>query len=144
MGHDVVLITGASSGIGLALARVFAREGHDLVLVARRGDELRTVAQELSEAHHVAVTAYALDLTRSGAARALLTFVRRHRFEVDVLVNNAGAMLTGDFQDIALRSHLSLLQLNVVVPTELTHRFLPMMLARGRGRILNVASIAAF
>jgi uncharacterized protein len=144
MPNDVALITGASSGIGLELARTFAAEGHDLVLVARSRGKLRALAQELSHEHGVRVIPIPQDLTRTGAAQALRNALRRRRLHVDVLVNNAGVLLTGDFEDIALRSQLALLQLNVIVPMTLTHLLLAPMLKRGRGRILNVASIAAF
>ncbi len=141
---DVALITGASSGIGLALARVFAEEGHDLVVVARSRDKLQLLARELSRQHGVRVIPLTNDLARSGAPQALLSALRRRRLHVDVLVNNAGVLFAGDFKDIALRSHRALLQLNVIVPTVLTQLCLGPMLERGRGRILNVASIAAF
>jgi short-subunit dehydrogenase len=142
--RDVVLITGASSGIGRALAQVFAQQGHNLVLVARSQDKLRALAQQLSAQCHVAVTPVTLDLTRPGAARSLFRNLSRRQVAVEVLVNNAGMLSSGGFDQITLRSHLALLQLNAVVPTELTQLFLKPMLERGRGKILNVASIAAF
>lgn len=144
MPKETALITGASSGIGRELARVFASEGHDLVLVARRRDKLRALASELTEQHGVAVTALASDLARPNAAQALLRSLRKRKIAVDVLVNNAGVLSNGDFKDVDLSSHLELLQLNVIVPTTMTHLFLGPMLERGHGRVLNVASMAAF
>lgn len=141
---ETVLITGASGGIGLALASVFAEAGHDLVLVARNAAKLRAAAKQLETRYGVDVTPITRDLTEPDAARALQRSVQRRKRKVSVLINNAGAMLTGGFSELTLGAQLSLLQLNVVVPTQLTHLFLPSMIERGHGRILNVASIAAF
>jgi short-subunit dehydrogenase len=144
MGAGTVLVTGASGGIGCELARVFAARGHDLILVARNRQKLKSLAAELSQDYGVRAEAFPRDLGRSDAAQALFAALERRRVAVDVLVNNAAVLGEGPFADAALTEHLSLLQLNLLVPTALTHLFLGPMLDRGAGRILNVASIAAF
>jgi short-subunit dehydrogenase len=143
-GKPIALITGASSGIGAAFAQVFAAQGHDLVLVARREDRLRALASAIetqSEVHcHVVVQ----DLGLPEAPQAVLDDVVRRGLQVGVLVNNAGVLHRGTFAATGLAQHLQLLQLNVVACTALAHLFLAPMLARGSGRILNVASMSAF
>ncbi|HXI29171.1 MAG TPA: SDR family oxidoreductase [Vicinamibacterales bacterium] len=137
------LITGASSGIGLELTRILAGHGHDVILVARQEDRLRTLAAEVG-AGGVRAHVLAADLGAPDAAAALVARVQALGLEVDVLVNNAGFGLYGRFAETALATELSMIQLNIVVLTELTKRLLPAMVARKRGRILNVASTAAF
>src|SRR5262249_22077183 len=128
------LITGASSGIGLELSRIFAQHGHDVVLVARHEDRLRALADELT----------GRGITAHVAAAAVVSRVQALAVEIDVLVNNAGFGLYGPFLDAPLDTDLSMIQVNIVALTELTKRLLPAMVARRRGRILNVASTAAF
>jgi short-subunit dehydrogenase len=137
------LITGASSGIGLELARVFAANKHDVVLVARSEGKLRELAREC-EASGVRAHVVAADLAKPDAARAIVDAVARLGVEIDVLVNNAGFGVYGRFVETPLVSELESIQVNVVALTELTKRFLPAMVARRRGRILNVASTAGF
>ena len=141
---DTALITGASSGIGEALARRFARGGHALVLVARNNARLDALASALTAEHGTKVWVQASDLTRPGAIRALAVALKRRRVEVDVLVNNAGVLQQGPFTSISARRHQELIELNVAGVTAMLAQFLPPMCARGRGRVLNVASIAAF
>ena len=143
-GHETALITGASSGIGEALARRFARGGFDLVLVARSADKLAVLAKHLAATHKVKVTVVPADLCRPGAAHTLATRMRRARRAIDVLVNCAGVMQHGAFVAQAPARHQQLIDLNVSALTAMLAHFLPAMVARGRGRILNVASIAAF
>ena len=131
------LITGASGGIGLELARVFAREGYSLVLVARSRDRLDQIAAELKP---TPVQVIAKDLTLAGAAEEILREVP----QVDVLVNNAGFGVYGPFARMPLEEDLGMLQLNMTVLVELTKLYLPGMLAAKSGKILNVASTAAF
>jgi short-subunit dehydrogenase len=138
----VALVTGASSGIGLELARLLARDGHDIALVARGAAKLGEVADELSEAYRVTATPLPVDLSHPGAAAELMAALDGR--EIDVLVNNAGFGAVGRFAETELAAQIAMLQLNVVTLTELTGRLLPGMLARRRGRILNVASTAGF
>ena len=138
------LITGASAGIGRELAIVFAEQGFNLVVVARRRHELDTLAADLKSDHGIEVTVVATDLTVPAAPYTLFETVQRQGIEVDVLVNNAGINFYGDFKDISLENHLSLIQLNIGALTALTHLCMRPMVERGYGRILNVASISAF
>ena len=138
------LVTGASSGIGEELARCFAQGGFDLVLVARNADKLRALATELEGAHGVAVRVQPSDLSQPAAAAALATALRRKQISVDVLVNNAGVLEQGAFCDIAPSRHQEMIDLNVSGLTAMLAMFLPVMRERGWGRVLNVASIAAF
>jgi short-subunit dehydrogenase len=144
VGRPVALITGASGGIGRELATLFARDGFDLLLVARSAGALEELGAELSRLHGVAATAIAADLADPGAPEAVHEAARVRGATVDVLVNNAGHGLYGRFAATELDTELRMIQLNVAALTHLTKRFLPPMLARGRGRILNVASTAAF
>jgi short-subunit dehydrogenase len=137
------LITGASSGIGLELARIFAANKHGVVLVARNEGKLRELAREC-EASGVRAHVVPADLAKPDAARSILEAVERLGLEIDILVNNAGFGVYGRFVDTPLATELESIQVNVVALTDLTKRFLPGMVARRRGRILNVASTAGF
>ncbi|MDP2653312.1 MAG: SDR family oxidoreductase [Candidatus Omnitrophota bacterium] len=138
------LITGASSGIGMEFARVFASEQYDLVLVARREERLKELAQDLHEKHGVSVKNIISDLTEVGAARSIYQEVRDNDIVVDVLVNNAGFGGFGEFARSDLQKMTEMVQVNVAVLMQLTRLFLDDMIARKEGRILNVASMAAF
>jgi len=140
----LALITGASSGIGEALASCFAQGGHDLVLVARSGDKLRSLAARLESAHDVKVLVQCADLSQAGTAAALAAALRRKRLQVDMLVNNAGVLEHGAFCDISAARHQELIDLNVSGLCAMLAQFVPGMRERGFGRVLNVASIAAF
>lgn len=142
--RKTALITGASFGIGLELARIFAREGHNLVLVARSADKLRQVASELEKAHGARSLILASDLSDPGAAAYVLDQTTRANIVVDILVNNAGFGQYGLFSDSDLEECLRQIQLNVTTLTHLTRLYLPEMIERKTGRILNVASTAAF
>lgn len=141
---DTALITGASSGIGEALARRFARGGHPLVLVARNRVKLDVLAAALAADYGVKVWVQPTDLTRPGATQALAGALKRKRVSIDVLVNNAGVLEQGAFTSKQPRRHQELIELNVTALTGMLAQFLPSMCERGRGRVLNVASIAAF
>jgi short-subunit dehydrogenase len=142
--RSTALVTGASAGIGRQLAAVFAEHGHDLVLVARSRDKLRAVARELEAAHGASVTVVPKDLTAPGACRSLAASLRRRGIEVDVLVNDAGVLEYGEFHQTGAERLLRIVQLNVAALTELTRAFIGPMVDRGAGRVLNVASAAAF
>ncbi len=139
-----VLITGASAGIGHALAGCFARAGHALVLVARSADKLEQLAAELRQQHGVAVDVLPADLAAPGAAAALAATLKRRRRRIDILVNNAGVLAQGRFTQLAPAQQQQIVDLNISGLTALLTAFVPAMVARGQGRVLNVASIAAF
>lgn len=138
------LVTGASSGIGEALARRFAQLGFDLVLVARGVERLQALAQALRTEQGVRVHVHACDLSVPDAPRALAAALRRARCRVDVLVNNAGVVGWGEFARQTAEQHRAVVELNVGATTQMLAQFLPPMLRRGAGRVLNVASVAAF
>jgi short-subunit dehydrogenase len=142
--RKTALITGASFGIGLELARIFAREGYDLVLVARSADKLRQLASEMEKAHGARSLILAVDLTEPGATAYALDQTTRADIQVEVLVNNAGFGQYGMFAENDLEECLRQIQLNVTTLTHLTRLYLPAMIERKSGRILNVASTAAF
>jgi short-subunit dehydrogenase len=142
MGH--VLVTGASAGIGREIARVAAEKGLDLVLVARRTERLEELAEEIRAANGVDALVLAADLADPGAADAVHAWVEERGLEIDVLVNNAGFGSHGLFADASPERNRDMLRVNAESLVALTHRFLPPMLDRGRGRILNVASTAGF
>jgi short-subunit dehydrogenase len=137
------LITGASSGIGLDIARVVAANGQDVVLVARSADKLERLQREVEAAGTRAYVVPA-DLSAAGAALAVVRRVSELGLDIDVLVNNAGVGQYGPFLDTSLDAELDIIRLNAMALTELTKRLLPSMVARRKGRILNVASTAAF
>lgn len=136
------LITGASAGIGEALAREFARNGFNLVLVARRADKLESLAREIESQHGVEVRMHACDLLDPGAPLGLFQSCRG--LEIDVLINNAGVVYHGDFVDQQPSSIDSIVHLNIAALSQLCRLFLKPMLERGRGRIMNVTSTSAF
>ncbi len=145
-GHEVgrVLITGASAGIGEQLARAFARRGHRLTLVARSKDKLGALAAELKSEFGVDVQVVVQDLAKPAGAAAVVRAATAGSETVDVLVNNAGVIDVGAFAAASTDKLVGLVDLNVRALTELTHRLLPGMIERKFGRVLNVASLAAF
>jgi short-subunit dehydrogenase len=138
------LVTGASAGIGLELARAFASRGYDLILTARNEKAIADAAREVIATYGVDARPMTADLSLPRAAEAIADATAQARIDLDVLINNAGVLFEGDFVGIPLESYLRLLQINIVAATALTRLFLPAMLERRRGRILNVASTAAF
>ena len=138
------LVTGASSGIGLAIARELAAKGYSLVLVARRKDRLDALALALANEHRVDAVAIAFDLAASGAVPALLEAVRARGLDVEVLVNNAGFGMQGRFLDMDMAEVERMMCVNASAPSHLTQLFAREMVARGHGYVLNVASAAAF
>ncbi len=144
MANETALITGASSGIGLELARLFAADKSDLVLVARRADRLEALAAELAERHGVKVMVMPKDLADDKAPQQIYDRLSGEGSSVDVVVNNAGFGARGAVAEIDPGRQLDMLRVNVTAPTHLCRLFLPQMLERRRGGILNVASTAAF
>jgi short-subunit dehydrogenase len=141
--RPVALVTGASAGIGRELARILAREGHDLVLVARREAQLAELATELQERYGATSRVVGADLAAPGAAGQVVDALGPGA-RVDVLVNNAGFGGHGAFAGRSREDDLRMVAVNVVALTDLTKLVLPGMVARGSGRVLNVASTAAF
>jgi len=138
---STVLITGASGGIGYELAKLFARDHHNVVLVARSADKLAEVAAEL-QPMGVSVKAMALDLAQPFAPKFL--FEQLQGMAVDILINNAGFGSYGEFAEMPEEEIVGQINLNITALTELTRLFLPAMIARRSGRIMNVASTAGF
>ncbi|MGE6757941.1 SDR family NAD(P)-dependent oxidoreductase [Corallococcus interemptor] len=142
-GHRA-LVTGASSGLGVVFARELAARGMDLILVARSEDRMRPLAEELKNAHGIQADVIALDLGREGAGRELHARCQEKGLRVDLLVNNAGFGTHGAFDAAPFARQHEQVMLNVTSLADTSHLFLPDMLARGVGGILNVASIAGF
>jgi len=140
----LAVVTGASSGIGYELARILAREGHDLVLVARSGAKLAELADGLRVEHRVTTKILPKDLADPAAPRGVAAKLAADGAHVDVLVNSAGFASYGTFVDADLENELRMIQVNVAALTALTGLLAPGMVERGSGRILNVASTAAF
>jgi len=139
-----VLVTGASAGIGRELAQAFAARGHDLILTARNEEALAALARDVVARRGVKAKTAPADLSLPGAAAAMVEALEEAGLAIDILVNNAGVAAEGDFARMSLDDCLRLLQVNIVALTSLTRLLLPPMIARGRGKILNVASIAGF
>ncbi len=141
---ETVLVTGASSGIGRALAHRFARAGSTCVLAARSEDELHALSDRLASEYDVEAPVLPVDLSRSEAGQTVEGQLQEWGLTVDVLVNNAGTGAKGRFSELDAERQLDMVRVNVLALTDLTRRLLPGMLDRGRGGILNVASTAAF
>jgi short-subunit dehydrogenase len=138
------LVTGASAGIGRELAREFAAGGYDLVVVARREDRLRELADELADAHGTTTHVVGMDLDGPRAAEELQDAVADRDVRVDALVNNVGVGTYGPFHETDVEAELTQLRLNVELPVHLARLYLPGMVERDDGVVLNVASLAAF
>jgi short-subunit dehydrogenase len=138
------LITGASGGIGYELAKLFAKGGHNLVLVARSGPKLAQVADELQRHFGITVKPVSLDLADPAAPQLLFDQLQREGIAVDILVNNAGYGKLGGFAEVPVEESLGQIQLNLAALTYLTKLFLGPMLERRSGKIMNVASTAGF
>ena len=142
--RPAAVVTGASEGIGLEIARRFADRGLTVVLVARRADELEAAVASINSASGGDSVAIPMDITSASAAEALEDELLRHGLYADILVNNAGMGLGGEFASHEPDRIAALISLNVRATTLLMHHFLPAMRARGRGGILNLASLGAF
>lgn len=139
-----VLITGASTGIGYELARCFAQEGYSLLLVSRHKERLQDAANQLQKEYPCSIQIFPKDLAQENAPQELFAEITQQQIPIHILVNNAGIGVYGEFASTNLEEELQMLQLNVLALTALTKLCLPQMKKDGSGRILNVASTAAF
>ena len=144
MGGQTALVTGASAGLGVDFARLFARDGHDLVLVARREERLRSLAAEMEKQHGIKAAVCPADLRQPDAPGAIVAQLQQAGTQVSYLVNNAGFGSSGPFIERPAQDELDMIAVNVTALTHLTRLLLPDMVARGSGRVLNVASLAGF
>ena len=142
--RKTALVTGASAGLGKELASLFAKDGHDLVLVARSETKLRTLAGDLARAHGITAHVVPADLADGAAPARIFERTQQLGVAVDVLVNNAGFGTNGAFLDLDLAREKEMIAVNCTALLELTHRFVQPMRARGQGRVLNIASTAGF
>lgn len=141
---NTALVTGASGGIGRELARVHARAGGDLVLVSRRQEALKTLRDELAEQHGVEVVCLPADLSQPGSVEQVFGQLEARGIEIDILINNAGFGGHGPFHRQPWETSRQMIELNITALCEMTRRVLPGMVARRRGRILNIGSTAGF
>ncbi|WP_394242200.1 SDR family NAD(P)-dependent oxidoreductase [Vibrio astriarenae] len=141
---NTALITGASGGIGLELAKIHASKGGDLVLVARSKEKLIELKNELEVSYGVKVEVIASDLSQPNAAQALFDKTQALGLKIDTLINNAGFGGHGKFHERSLTDEHSMMQVNIVALTDLTHLYLKGMVERNKGQILNVSSTASF
>lgn len=144
MPQETALITGASSGIGLELAKLFAADKSNLVLVARSQDKLEALAETMRREHGVEALVLPQDLADPAAPQAIFDRLTSQGIAVDVVVNNSGFGSVGSVADLPLDRQLNMVQVNVVALTHLTRLFLPGMVERRRGGVLNVGSTAGF
>lgn len=138
------LITGASSGIGYELSTLFARDGYNLVLVARDEERLKQIADKLKKNFGIAIKTILKDLSAAKSPKEIFDELQQESIQIDILVNNAGVGSFGHFSETDLIKELRLIQINLVSLTHLTKLFLPEMLKHGYGKILNVGSVGSF
>jgi len=142
--RKTALITGASSGIGWEYAKVFAEEGYDVIITARRIERLNDLKQKLEEKYDVQVHSIAADLTQVEVPEGIIKDIHAKNLVIDVLVNNAGFGDGGFFKDSDLQHMTDMVQVNITALMQLTHLILPSMIKRGHGRIINISSMAGF
>ena len=138
------LVTGASVGLGREFARLFAADGHDVVLVARSEGKLRELASEIEKAHGIRAHVVAADLTDPAAPERIADATKKAGVEIEFLVNNAGFGSNGRFTDLDIKRELEMVQVNISALMYLTRLYTPAMIARGHGRVMNIASTAGF
>jgi short-subunit dehydrogenase len=141
---STALVTGASDGIGLEFCRILADRGYDLILVARRKDKLNEIGKSLSAEKDIKCTVISADLSKPQAAQKLFQATQKKSLQVDLLINNAGLLHNGLFTELDLVAQENMITVNILALTSLTHLFGNDMASRGGGRILNVASLAAW
>lgn len=138
------LITGASKGIGRAIAFDLAKRNYDLLLTARSADLLKEVSEEIQQIYPVLIHIMALDLTEHNAPQQLYDWCNENNYQVVILINNAGAGMSGVFQNSSLENNTNLIYLNVIAPTQLCQLFIPLLLQNPQSYILNIASTASY
>ncbi len=138
------LITGASKGIGKAIAENLAARKIDVLLVARTEDLLKELAVQLTTTYNIKAQYLAVDLSASNASQEIYYWVINNNYPVNILVNNAGYGLSGSFEKYTLQQHVDMMQVNMTVPVQLTHLFLPQLQQQSTAYILNIASAAAY
>lgn len=142
--ENLALITGASAGIGRALAEIHASKGGNLVLIARRADKLEEIKSELEKKYDIDVYTIVKDLSKKEAPEEIFKEIKEKQFRIDYIINNAGFSRQGYFHEIDWDIEESMIMLNVMATVKLTYLFLPQMISRKEGKVLNVASSAAF
>src|SRR6187431_2173216 len=141
--NNTALITGASSGIGLELAKIFAKNKINLLLIARNEEKLKKIASELQTAHGIQAFVIAKDLSNYKTAEDIFEYCKINFIQIDYLVNNAGFGDYGKFHEINWERQLRMINLNITALAYLTRLFIPQMVRNKKGKILNIASIAA-
>ncbi len=142
--EKTALITGASTGIGAAFAKALAAAGTHLILVARSEEKLRALASQLTNQYAIRAEVIVADLSRVGATHKVFEETQQHGLTVDILINNAGFGTYGPFETLDAEREQQEIQLNIATLVDLTHAFVPSMIARHQGAIINIASLAAF
>jgi short-subunit dehydrogenase len=142
--NDYALVTGSSGGIGLELAKLLAKDGHNLVLVARSADKLNNLSSELKRSFNIDIKVLPKDLTAINAASEIYDELKKDNLHINILINNAGYGGSGKFAETDLNYELNMMKVNMSTLVELTKLFLPQMIQDGNGKIMNVASTAAF
>lgn len=142
--RPLAIVTGASAGLGVEFAKLLAKDQYDLLLTARRKERLEQLADQLHKEYGIKSHCLSIDLNHANAASTIHEYLKKHHLKTDVLINNAGFGALGSFTDIELEEQLRMIQVNVSSLVHLTGLILPEMLARGKGRVMNVASTAAF
>ncbi len=142
--RPLALITGASAGIGEAIAREYAANNYDVILVARRKEKLEQLGEELSAAHSISTYIHCVDLSRPDSTQQIVQYLQTIQRDIEILVNNAGFGLAPEFTNTSWQEQASFLQLMLNTPCELAHALLPAMRKRGHGSIINIASMAGF
>jgi uncharacterized protein len=141
---DYALITGASGGIGYELVTLMASKGHNMILVARSEQRLKEIATDLIKKYNIKIIPLTSDLAKEGERMKLVNYIRENNLKINILVNNAGFGDAGYFADADWEKNEKMIQLNITALTHLTRAFLPEMINRKEGRILNVASLAGY
>ena len=142
--NKTVLVTGASSGLGKDFATLFAEKGYDLVLTARRRKNLEEISSNLTNQFGIKVSFISCDLSDLKSTEEIYNFCEESKIQIDVLVNNAGYGLTDSFEEISLKDHIDFINVLSTSAIALTRLFLPGMIKRKFGRIINISSVAAF